>query len=214
MNFESRSKILLVVGCARSGTTLLASMLGRHSEINMLFESVTKDTIRLIGKKYSGNKLLSYRQLRLKSRSSKFGHLINRLVNLDLKKKHRLHKRRPFPIAAMSLEDYMEHNPTMVVIRRGKEETVNSITNRTTISRKQAEKEWERSNEIIEHMVKHGAYVVQFDELVEQPQETMKGLCKYLELEYEERMMEGPEYNIVYPNTSVMSERSSNAQGS
>ena len=52
-----KSNLLLLLGCQRSGTTLLAAMLGRHSEISMLFESVTDDTMKLIGKKYCGNKL-------------------------------------------------------------------------------------------------------------------------------------------------------------
>ena len=43
--------LVLLLGCQRSGTTLLASMLGGHSEINMLFESTSDDVMRLIGKK-------------------------------------------------------------------------------------------------------------------------------------------------------------------
>ena len=41
-------KLFVVIGLQRTGTTLLASMLGRHSEINMLFESVNKDVLKLI----------------------------------------------------------------------------------------------------------------------------------------------------------------------
>jgi len=99
-------KLFVVVGLQRTGTTLLASMLGRHPEINMLFESVTKDSLKLIGKKWNGNKLLAYRQIRYSSRSSKFGHLINRIVNLDFKKHNRHHLIRPFPTSVMSIEDY------------------------------------------------------------------------------------------------------------
>ena len=57
-------KIFVVIGLQRTGTTLLASMLGRHPDINMLFESVTRDSLQLIGKKWNGNKLLAYRQIR------------------------------------------------------------------------------------------------------------------------------------------------------
>ena len=70
---ERKSKILLLLGCQRSGTTLLAAMLGGHSEINMLFESTSDDVLKLIGKKYSGNKALVRRQIRFSQRSSKFG---------------------------------------------------------------------------------------------------------------------------------------------
>ncbi|NND95360.1 MAG: hypothetical protein HKN45_10875 [Flavobacteriales bacterium] len=101
-----KSKLLLVLGCQRSGTTLLAAMLGRHSEINMLFESTTNDTTRLIGKTYCGNKLLAWRQIRLKKRSSKFGHLINRIVNLDFGlKRNDHHKFRVYPNSSLSVQD-------------------------------------------------------------------------------------------------------------
>ena len=74
-------KLFVVIGLQRTGTTLLASMLGRHPEINMLFESVTKDSLKLIGKEWNGNKLLAYRQIRLHTRSSRWGHLITRIAN-------------------------------------------------------------------------------------------------------------------------------------
>ena len=47
-------KIFVVIGLQRTGTTLLASMLGRHPDINMLFESVTNDSLKLIGKNEMG----------------------------------------------------------------------------------------------------------------------------------------------------------------
>ena len=99
-------KLFVVIGLQRTGTTLLASMLGRHPEINMLFESVTKDSLKLIGKQWNGNKLLAYRQIRKNKRSSKLGHLINRIVNLDFKQENRHHLVRPFPTSVMSIEDY------------------------------------------------------------------------------------------------------------
>ena len=74
-------KPILILGCQRSGTTLLASVLGRHSEVNMLFESTTDDTLKLIGKKYQGNKLCVWRQIRRNQKASKWGHFVNRLVN-------------------------------------------------------------------------------------------------------------------------------------
>ena len=74
-------KIFVIVGLQRTGTTLLSSMLGRHPEINMLFESVTKDSLKLIGKQWNGNKLLAYRQIRQYKRASYLGHLINRIAN-------------------------------------------------------------------------------------------------------------------------------------
>ncbi|NVK26716.1 MAG: sulfotransferase [Flavobacteriia bacterium] len=203
------AKILLVVGCQRSGTTLLASMLSRHSEINMLFESVTKDTLRLMGRKYNANKLMAWRQIRIDQRASKFGHLMNRLANFDFGRTHRMHKLRPYPMTQMSLNDYLKYDPKMIVITRKKEDTVNSMLNRTPMTRKQAEKEWELANDLMQYMIQKGAVEVNFDDLVENPEAVMKTLCEYLDLEYEERMMEGPKFNVIYPGSEVLSEKSS-----
>ena len=94
---SAKGKLVLILGLQRTGTTLLASMLGGHSEVNMLFESVGSDTTSLIGKKISANKLLVYRQIRFTQRASRLGHLINRIVNLDFKIKNKHHKKRPYP---------------------------------------------------------------------------------------------------------------------
>ena len=62
---------MVVIGLQRTGTTLLASMLGRHPEINMLFESVTKDSLKLIGK---NGMVINYLHI---DRSDKILNLVN-----------------------------------------------------------------------------------------------------------------------------------------
>ena len=42
---SAKGKLVLILGLQRTGTTLLASMLGGHSEVNMLFESVGSDKV-------------------------------------------------------------------------------------------------------------------------------------------------------------------------
>lgn len=204
---KNKSQVLLVLGCQRSGTTLLAAMLGGHSEINMLFESQTKDVLKLIGKKYSGNKLLTWRQVRMNSRSSKFGHLLNRMANLDYGiRKNRPHKLRISPSSALSIKDYIANKAKVVSIIRNKEEVISSIMNRTEMNRKQAEKEYDYSVNLMNSV--EDSYKIDFSDLVNKPVETLKGICQYLNLEYEERMLQGTEYNFVYPNKNIVKERS------
>lgn len=207
---ERKSKILLLLGCQRSGTTLLAAMLGGHSEINMLFESTSDDVLKLIGKKYSGNKSLVRRQIRFSQRSSKFGHLMNRLANLDLAKTHRHHKKRPFPTSKMSIQDYINEKATIITITRNKEEVLKSITSRTKMSWNQAEKEYDLAIDEM-NTVKDIALNINFADLVKNPENTLKEICKYLDLDFEKRMLKGPEYNFVYPNKSVISDKSQDA---
>ena len=156
-------KLFVVIGLQRTGTTLLASMLGRHPEINMLFESVSKDSLKLIGKKWNGNKLLAYRQIRQTQRASKFGYFINRFVNLDFTPKNRHHLIRPFPTSIMSVEDYKKLGAIFITIERDKKSSVSSMKKRAGQSEKQASYEWEKGMKIINNLKAEGAYSLTFE---------------------------------------------------
>ena len=196
-------KLFVVVGLQRTGTTLLASMLGRHPEINMLFESVTKDSLKLIGKKWNGNKLLAYRQIRYSTRSSKFGHLINRIVNLDFKKHNKHHVVRPFPTSAMSIEDYKSQGAYFITIERDKLSSISSMMNRAGQTKSQAEKEFDSGMKIINKLKKEKTFSLTFKDLLENTEDRLKEICNFLELDYTSKMLEGPKFNFVYPQESI-----------
>jgi hypothetical protein len=201
-------KLFVVIGLQRTGTTLLASMLGRHPEINMLFESVTKDSLKLIGKQWNGNKLLAYRQIRKNKRSSKWGHLINRIVNLDFKQENKHHLVRPFPTSVMSIEDYKKEGAVFITIERDKESSVSSMMKRAGQTKNQAEREWESGMKIINQLKNEGAYGLTFVDLVNNSEKYLKEICNFLAIEYLEKMLEGPKYNFVYPQDSVVKRES------
>jgi hypothetical protein len=201
-------KLFVVIGLQRTGTTLLASMLGRHPEINMLFESVTKDSLKLIGKQWNGNKLLAYRQIRKNKRSSKLGHLINRIVNLDFKQENRHHLVRPFPTSVMSIEDYKKEGAVFITIERDKESSVSSMMKRAGQTKNQAEREWESGMKIINQLKNEGAYGLTFVDLVNNSEKYLKEICNFLAIEYLEKMLEGPKYNFVYPNEGIIKKKS------
>ena len=201
-------KLFVVIGLQRTGTTLLASMLGRHPEINMLFESVTKDSLKLIGKQWNGNKLLAYRQIRKNKRSSKWGHLINRIVNLDFNQENRHHLVRPFPTSVMSIEDYKKEGAVFITIERDKESSVSSMMKRAGQTKNQAEREWESGMKIINQLKNEGAYSLTFVDLVNNSEKYLKEICNFLAIEYLEKMLEGPKYNFVYPNEGIIKKKS------
>lgn len=204
------SQLLLLVGCQRSGTTLLAAMLGGHSEINMLAESNKKDVLQLIGKKYSGNKLILHRQIRMYQRPSKFGYLVNRIVNLDLTiKPKKFHTNRVYPISEMSIQDYIEKGAKIITIVRNEDEVIKSITKRTKMKVSRAKHEYKRSLEIVEKLKnKDNILHVQFSDLIHNTKQTLIEVCKFLEIDFEERMLKGPEYNFIYPNKGILKEKS------
>lgn len=202
-NVNQNAKIILIVGCQRSGTSLTASMLGRHPEINMLFESQGKDVLKLIGKEYNGNKLSAWRHIRINQRASKFGHLVNRLANFDFSIKNKEHSAKTYPTSALSIDDYLKFDTKLITLRRDKENTVKSILNRTILSQRQAEKEWEQSNKILDYCDKNGSFSIAFDELISQPEEIMKNICKFLKLDFDKKMLEGSKYNYIYPREKI-----------
>lgn len=204
---DKKLKLLLILGCQRSGTTLLTAMLGGHSEINMLFESTTKDVLKLIGKEVNGNKLLVWRQIRMNQRASKFGHLMNRIANFDFFPKTRHHKLRPFPTSAMSIQDYIDKGATIITITRNRDEVLKSITSRTKMSQKQAEREYNKSISIM-NSITENVIPLDYYDIVHSPAETLTMICNKLGLDFEERMMQGHKYNFVYPNKSIIKEKS------
>ena len=87
------------------------------------------------------------------------------------------------------------------------EEVVSSIVKRTEMSEKQASREYDLViNEI--NKVTDRALNITFKELVGDPEGTLKTICSYLDLEFEPRMLKGPEYNFVYPEKSIISSKS------
>ena len=201
-------KLFVLIGLQRTGTTLLASMLGRHPEINMLFESVTKDSLKLIGKKWNGNKLLAHRQIRLNQRSSRIGHLFNRIVNLDFQKENKHHLIRIFPTSAMSIEDYRKESAVFITIERDKHSSISSMMKRAGQSKRQAINEWEKGMQIINEVKGENTYSLTFLELVNDTQKKLKEICDFLDLEYSKKMMEGPKYNFVYPHKGILHKKS------
>ena len=198
-------KLFVIVGLQRTGTTLLASMLGRHPEINMLFESVTMDSLQLLGKDWRGNKLLAYRQIRMHQRSSKFGHLINRIVNLDFMRKNKHHLLRPFPTSKMSIEDYQKEGAVFITIEREKDAAVRSMMKRAGQSLVQASKEFDKGMMIINKLKQQdNTCSVTFLDLVNNPEKVIKKISDFLKIEYLDKMIkEGPRYNIVYPKENI-----------
>jgi hypothetical protein len=191
---------LLILGAQRSGTTLLASMLGRHSEINMLFESTGKDVFRLIGKRYQGNKLCLARQIEWEQRSSKLIYLANRVINGHfLGDKYQV--RRVGPTSKLSVQDYLEKKAKIVWIKRPEEEVLDSMLRRTPMTRRQAEAELKKVKSIESRLQRH--YRVDYHELTQKPKEILTAVCNYLDIDFQNEMLNGPEFNVIYPQKSI-----------
>ena len=197
---ENVYSTLLVVGSQRSGTTLVTSILGRHSEINMLTESFTKDVTKLIGKRYRGNKLLGWRQIRYSQSGNRFTHILNWLANIFMSNKRPQPFFRPFPNSSMSIEDYKKENTKFIVLRRNKEAVIKSMLKRAQLTEKRSLKEWDLCEALLVRLEKEGALTVHYEDLVAHPEPEIRKICDFLKLNFEKAMLDGPKFNFYYPD--------------
>ena len=117
-----KPKFILVTGIMHSGTSIVASMIGAHSEVNMLCEEPTNAITRLYGKKYAGNKLCWFTQIRPKMRANKLIYLLRRIVGNIL------------PISQLSLQDYIDMGAKIILVTRDYDDVVRSLVKRDKFS--------------------------------------------------------------------------------
>ena len=62
---------------------------------------------------------------------------------------------------------------------------------------------------IINALKSEGAFSLTFFDLVNNTEQILKDICDYLDIEFmKDRMLEGPKYNFVYPQDSVVKKES------
>ncbi len=194
-------KHLIIAGVPRSGTTLLASMIGSHPEVAMLIEDQDDAILRLAGSTVSANKLCVPNQIKLDSRRSPVTSTWRRLG------RHwpewapgEVHAKRP--TASMSFNDYMAlEDPYLILITRHPKSVVSSIEKRTTKSADLARDRWNLG--VVEMRAAATKWadlttVVAYEQLVAEPESLMRGIAHDLGLRFDETMLEGWKKNPFY----------------
>ncbi len=191
---------LLIIGAPRSGTTLLATMIGRHTEIGILNEDKGVAMRRLLGVAIVGNKRCIPNQIEIKRRHP---------LHLRLWKKIGL--TREYQKSVYSIEDYLNLPQSQVIgLIRGGNDVISSGMRRGRKSFRGAAYRWCRAIEIL-HELKtrypEQFLIVSFEELVLHPENTMKRVAAFLGVEYQDRMLDGPVYNPWYPEEGMNVEK-------
>jgi hypothetical protein len=191
---------LLIIGAPRTGTTLLATMISRHTEIGVLNEDKGWSMRKLLGKPLVGNKRCIPNQIELKR---------PRKLHIRLWKKIGLAKE--YQSSQFCIEDYLTlpHIKIIGIIREGND-AISSGMRRGKKSFRGAAYRWCRSIEIIHELKTRFPDLVQvisFEDLVLHPKENMIRTAAFLGVEYQERMLEGPAYNPWYPETGMNEEK-------
>src|SRR5215471_12149239 len=111
---------LLIVGAPRSGTTLLATMIGMHSDVAMLIEDRFFGIKKLTGKKVLANKLCIPIQIEMNKRSDFFRQRLQRLGYL-----------KNYTTSKFNIQDYLKlEGIKIITIVRESGDVVNSIMKR------------------------------------------------------------------------------------
>lgn len=190
---------ILVLGAQHSGTSLLTAILGGHPEIAMLNEDFKGNFRKVVGKKYAGNKLICHLQIRKSIRANRFTHLINKIVRI-ISPTIGLFK-RPFPNSEMSLDDYLELNPKIIVMNRDINKNIESICRRESVSEKLAKKYLEKVAQIIDGIPNNiDIYKTNLQSLTEKPNETVAEICNFLNIEFNPEMLSAPKHGYKYKN--------------
>lgn len=191
---------LLLLGAPRSGTTLLATMISRHSEIAIINEDRGWAMRRILGKAVVGNKRCVPNQIELQKRS--FFHF-RFLKSLGLAMEYQS--------SQYSIEDYLGlANLKIIGLIRSGNDVVSSIMNRSEKNFRGASYRWCRAIEVLYEIRRRapGSFaVVSFESLVTHPVENMQKIAAFLQVEYQDRMLEGPKYNPWYPEEGMNAEK-------
>ena len=178
------NKYLLVLGFPSSGTSLLASFLGHHPKINMLFEDLGTAITKLYGKEYAGNKLVYPFQLSNK-RNNKFYSMLNRIWR-------KLYNYNKFPVNKMTFDDYKGLGAKIIIIKRLPENNLRSFIEKSKMPKIVAYKMY---NKAVFDFQNIDAYKLTLYQLTSDTENTLKGICKYLEIPYAKTMLDGVRYN-------------------
>ncbi|HKY09388.1 MAG TPA: sulfotransferase [Candidatus Binatia bacterium] len=192
---------VLVIGAPRSGTTLLATMIGSHSDVGMVNEDVDVRAMgRVLGRPFTGVKLCVPNQIRLEKKSH-FGSQLLKKLGLIAEA----------PKAYFSITEYLSFpNLKVIGIIRDGNDSVHSMMVRGKSKLKKAARRWGEAIETI-HIVKQRygdrVLVVSFDDLVLEPEATIRATCEFLGLSFEDRMLRGHKLNPYYPQAGLDQEK-------
>ena len=186
---------LLIIGAPRSGTTLLATMIGMHPDVAMLIEDRFFGIKKLTGKKVLANKLCIPIQLEMTKRSNFLKKRIQRLGYL-----------KNYTTSKFNMQDYLALEGIKIIsIVRDSGDVINSIMKRGKKEKKIAEQRWNRAIEMIyELQSKYPAIVrtVSYEDMVNEPEKLVRQLAEFIGIDFQPQMLEGYKHNILYPGES------------
>lgn len=206
-------KHLLIIGAPRSGTTLLAAMVSKHTEITILFEDFNFAAKKILSKKIVGNKLCIPHQIEINNKRKKLKSMvINLLTRINML--HNILEKEKYPLSFFSIEDYLElENSKIIAILRRGNDVIESIMKRGGKKYEIALHRWLRAIEIIHELYSKypdRVLLIRFENLVQKPEKTLQKTCRFIGVEYQKQMLEGYKFTPVYHDAVGIDPRKAN----
>lgn len=187
----------MVLGASRGGTTLLAAALGAHPKVAMLDEDMSGAFDRVVGGKIAGVKLCVPNQIEFERRWNPL--YAPGLLGGAMRKSLFMNRQ---PKSRLSIRDYDRFGPIRHIgIARHPAGVIPAIMKRENRGIAVASYRWQRCMNVFKALSGESAYkpvFVTFEDLVRQPEGTLKALCAALEIDFSAQMLEAPSRNDRY----------------
>lgn len=192
-------KKLLITGCHRSLTTILASVISRHKDISVLVDDYYDSYKRILSKKVVGVKMPIPSILWNKKRSMLYIFLFRKFYFIQKIFSYRHYRGR----CNYCITDFL--NDKIIFISRDKYENINSILRHTKQTRDQAEKDVMLAEKIRDKLMQYNnVYFTTAYEFTARKEATCKEICEFLGVEYDPNMLLGYQNNPVYKNDRIL----------
>ncbi|TCI04451.1 sulfotransferase [Corallincola luteus] len=199
-------KHLLIVGAPRSGTTMLASMIGAHPDIAVAIETSDMAFCRIVGKAVVGNKLCIPNQLDFAEQLGFNRRYRWRRMLRSVWQTVTLSDTPPdefFAGSAYPLEKYLAlPNLHVIGIIRHADDVISSMLKRGGITEEKARHRWSRAIEIMSALNDKAEHnlIIDYNELLFSPGKQMDRVAEFLGQEPSASMAEGYLANPIYPD--------------
>jgi len=199
---------LLIVGCHRSGTTLLASMIGAHKDIAIVNEDFYNSYSKIVSKKIVGTKMV----IPTLDYDKKKGFILTSILGNKYIQKILFYlfwwiryisitNKYFYKVCTYSIKDFIDKKAKIIFISRDVEENVKSILKYKKQTERTAKGDVLRTR-YIKHKLQDSGYkdvlYITLQELTHTPELTIKRICEFLDIEYDNKMLEGYKYNPTY----------------
>ena len=204
---------VLILGSPRSGTTLLAAMISRHSEICILMENLRGADEDILSKKITGLKLCVPNQIELKKKATYLNRIARRLPFLK-----DFAFIQNMPLSLYSIRDYQKtrKNLHIIGIIRDPRNVIASIQKRGRQAVGTAEYRWARSIEILHKLLienPNQISLVLFENIVQQPDQVISRLLKNLRVSFEAPVLDGYRHTPQYHNNGIDQTKATACEG-